>query len=376
MTGLIKKQDDLGIYLHVPFCLSKCPYCDFYSLVSTPELWEKYTSKLRGLICCNPFTGRQVSTLYFGGGTPSVLGAGHLKRLVTAVKESFCLQEDAEITLEMNPGDASREFYQQMRASGVNRISMGLQAAQPDALQQLGRRHTREDAAQAVTWARQAGFDNLSLDLMLATPGQTQRQAAESIEFCAGLGVDHISAYLLKVEPNTPFDSKEITSLLPGPDEAAALYLFAVEKLNQLGYQQYEISNFAREGKISRHNTRYWLGQDYLGLGPAAHSLVDGKRFYFPRDLTGFLAARDPMELVISDGEGGTEEEFILLRLRLSSGISWDEYRERFKGSPERLVQKAAPMAKAGLAVLDDTHLALTAQGFLVSNEIITRLLS
>ncbi len=366
----------LSVYIHIPFCKSKCPYCDFYSARPREEsALEQY----KEAVCARLFSygekygRRAVGTVYFGGGTPSVFGAGRLCAVLDALRSSFDVQPDAEITAECNPADVDTAFFETLRAGGFNRISMGMQSANADELCVLGRRHTAKAVEEAVEAARAAGFDNISVDLMLALPHSDCETLARSVDFCAALGADHVSAYILKIEPGTDFARRADALALPDEDGAADQYLFAVERLASLGYRQYEISNFARPGRESRHNLQYWRCGEYLGLGPAAHSFVDGRRFYFPRDLAGFLAGNEPVD----DGAGGDFSEYAMLTLRLSEGLSRVECARRF---PDGEAQFEAVCARAGrlpkrLLRAGHEKIALTAEGFLVSNSVLAALL-
>ncbi len=383
----------LGVYLHVPFCASKCPYCDFYSLAGDEAAMDAYTAAaLAGIdAAVRAFGPRRADTLYLGGGTPSLLGAARLGALIGRARSAFGLS-DAEVTVEVNPADGLRPLFDSLAAAGVGRLSMGLQSAVSAETAFLGRRHTPQQAAAAVRDARAAGIGNISLDLMLGIPQQTAESVEQSIDFCAALGVDHISAYLLKVEEGTPFARRGVAALCPDEDAQADIYLRAVELLGQRGYRQYEISNFARPGRESRHNLKYWNREDYLGIGPAAHGCVGGARYYFPRDLRGFvenpaavLSERDDVPLALeavaarsTEGAAGPEAlgEYLMLRLRLAAGLDYREARARFPAfDPSPLPRAAAPMARAGLCRADENGIALTPRGFLVSNAVIARLL-
>lgn len=363
-----------GIYLHVPFCDGKCPYCDFYSLRGNEKQMDDYVSAMiREIRACPAAREKLLArTVYFGGGTPSLLGAERLSALLDAVRESFDLAEGAEITLEANPNSVGREFFRAVRKAGFNRLSMGMQSGNEDELQFLGRKHSREDVKSAVSAARAAGFENISLDLMLGLPGGSGEKLRRSIDFAAGLGAEHISAYILKIEPGTPFAARGID--LPEDDAAADQYLFCVGELERRGYAQYEISNFAKPGRESRHNLVYWHGEEYLGFGPGAHSFFGGRRFFYPRDLEGFLRGIPPTD----DGAGGGFSEYAMLNLRLAAGISLAQCREKFGAAGEefflRLLQNAKKCPPALLRA-DRERLAFTPEGFLVSNALLLHLL-
>lgn len=365
-----------ALYLHIPFCIRKCPYCDFYSLPATEDAMDAYTGALCRAIKQTPFALAPLDTIYIGGGTPSALGGVRLARILECACGRFGLRTNAEITVECNPCSATPDTLTTLRAAGVNRISMGMQSGSDRLLRRLGRSHDRAGLERAVDHAVKAGLPHFSLDLMLATPGQTQADLTEDIALCARLGAAHVSAYLLKIEPGTPFALDDTASACPDEDTQADLYLSAVAELAKHGYQQYEISNFCKDRLISRHNYKYWDCAPYLGLGPSAHSFVDGKRFYFPRDLARFLQADDCFSLLEQDGAGGGLEEYLMLRLRLREGIVWERLSARFPQSDAAFLHKnARPLVQGGLAVLDQTGLRLTPEGMLVSNAAIAALL-
>ena len=306
----------LGLYIHIPFCERKCNYCDFYSAFYSKKTLDVYLSALKGEI--KKWGGnihRPIDTIYIGGGTPSLLGE-EIVSLLDCIKENFTVLNNAEITVEANPS-SSGDFLSFAKAAGVNRLSIGVQSGCDDTLKILGRTHTADDAAQTVKMARGKGFDNISVDLMLALPDSNLQTLKSDIDFMLSLNPEHISAYILKIEQNTVFSKKYDSLNLPDDDEAAEQYLFMCEALQKNGYNHYEISNFAKGDNQSRHNMKYWIGDDYLGIGPAAHSCLDGKRFYYPRDLQGFI--KNPQ--TVPDGEGGSAAERLMLGLRLSQGV-------------------------------------------------------
>lgn len=360
----------VGLYVHIPFCDGKCPYCDFYSVAPDDEVRRRYTDALCREI--ERYPSLAADTVYFGGGTPTLFGDEHLSRILSHLSEHYHLSPDAETTLEMNPRTADLPMLSRLRRSGFNRISIGVQSCIDPELRALGRRHTFADARQAVAYARQAGFENTSLDLMLGIPGQTADSLRRSIDLLCSLEPEHISAYILKIEPNTPFARMDLRSCLPDDDTQAELYELASALLRERGYRQYEISNFARPGFESRHNLKYWSCEEYLGFGPSAHSFYKDRRFFYPRDLEGFIASPHTEE----DGEGGGGEEYAMLRLRLADGLTYSGWQTRFGSElPQDYITRALPLAQAGLLVVDQTGIRLTPKGFLVSNEIIGRLL-
>lgn len=354
-----------GLYLHIPYCAAKCRYCDFYSPGGSDGVPGAYIDRMEAELAAR-LPGRP-STLYFGGGTPGLLTPAQVSRLIRAASPL----PGAEITLETNPELVSPQKLSGYRQAGVNRLSIGVQTARDETLALLGRRHTAQTARLALRQARQAGFENLCGDIMLALPHYSRAEFDATLDLIAGEGASHISAYLLKIEPGTVFGRRPPQGL-PDGDEAADFYLYAVEQLEKAGYAQYEISNFARPGFMGRHNLIYWDCGDYLGLGPSAHSCMGGRRFSFPPDRAAFLAGNLP------EKEEGccTWEDYVLLRLRLRAGLNLKALKERygFAFGPARLAFMKQ-LAASGYACFDGETLALTPAGLLVQNAILTELL-
>lgn len=339
-----------GLYIHIPFCFSKCPYCDFYSTKYTPTAADAFAEKLKGQM--QDYTG-SFDTVYFGGGTPSILEPRVLTGILQAVRDHFAIDPAAEITVECNPSKDLTRDMEQYAAAGINRVSIGMQSAVDRERFALGRRAGSGEVARTVAAAKAAGITNISLDVMLGTPKQTPDSLEETFAFIARMQVTHISAYLLKIEPGTPFDRLQAKLALPEEDTVCQMYLQTVERLGQLGFAQYEISNFARPGYESRHNLKYWLLEPYLGLGPSAHSLWNGRRFYFDRDW-----------IWQDEGPGGDREEQILLGLRLNRGIPEDW-----------LTRDPTPYIAGGFMRRANGRISLTPRGMLVSNAILAELL-
>ena len=372
-------EQTLGLYLHIPFCKSKCAYCDFYSLPHSEEKMDAYAAALlRHLEEVAPrCTAHTVDTVYFGGGTPSYLGEKRLTHLLKAVKKRFHVASDAEITLEANPDSAGDwKALRTLRKAGFNRISLGVQAADDDLLRRIGRVHTWEQALSAAAAARMAGFDNLSLDLIYGLPGQTLEAWQDTLRSAAALEPQHLSCYGLKVEPGTPLWQQRDSADLPDDDTQADMYLWTVDYLQKKGYEQYEISNFARFGHTCRHNCGYWQGQDFLGMGPSAVSTIGGKRWTDAEDFGVWLENTSKGLL------GGSPEvlspldrilELIMLRLRTVCGLSYQEYTFR----TGRVFRKdygeyLKALTEQGLITLGDTGCRLTREGMLVSNAILS----
>ena len=357
-----------GVYIHIPFCFQKCNYCDFYSLGCSRSVPQEYVGALLREIAQwkRHKSWRRPATVYFGGGTPSLLSPAQLESLLAAVEPL----SGAEITLEANPGTADADRLRAFRAAGANRLSVGVQTAYDASLARLGRIHTATDSRTMLQNAAAAGFDNVSGDVMLALPEYSPEELRATLDLLCEGGVKHISSYLLKIEPGTPF-GKCPPPALPDEDAAADFYLACAEACAVRGYAQYEISNFAQPGYESRHNLCYWECGDYIGIGPAAHSCLDGQRFYYPADTQAFLAGTKP----VPDGEC-TAEDFILLQLRLAKGLSLTELREKW-GAAFSAAQLAflRQCAKNGLAELEEDRIRLTPRGLLVQNSILCQLI-
>ena len=375
--------EKLGIYIHIPFCRSKCDYCDFYSLAGREARMDDYQKALLAHMReTAPLTrGSQVDTVYFGGGTPSYYGEKRLKGLLRAVSKWFDLAKDAEITVECNPDSVDRKMLLSLRRAGANRISLGVQSAHPCELQSLHRPHDFDQVLAAVKAAREAKFKNLSLDLIYGLPGQDLAGWQDTVEQVLALEPEHLSCYGLKVEPGTPLDDRVVRGeKLPDDDMQADMYLWAVDRLAQAGYRQYEISNFARAGFQSRHNLKYWMGRPYVGFGPGAHSDFGGRRYSFVRDLEGYISGVlgggtviDQSELIPQRERGS---EYLMLRLRTTRGIEEWEYRREFFMNFDPIEQKLEEYERQGWAERHDRRWNLTPKGFLVSNQLIGELLT
>lgn len=363
----------IGLYIHVPFCASKCAYCDFYSIAANEETYEAYKAVLLSQLTeAKARLSVFADTLYFGGGTPSLLGGKRIAEIVTVAKRTFGLH-NTEITVEVNPAEQLYDDFVLMANSGVNRISVGMQSCLQNELEALSRRHTAQDVVRTVNDAKKAGITNISVDVMLGIPHQNVDTLKQSLDFCLNLGITHISCYMLKIEPDTAFGKADISTLdLPDEDTVADLYLFMSEYLQKQGFEHYEISNFAKKGFRAVHNLKYWEQKEYLGLGPAAHSFLNGKRFYFNRDLKSYLTSPTP----IFDGEGGSREEYVMLKLRLCDGLDFGDYEAKFNiPFSQKAKDKVKALQKAGLVSLKSDGFVLTAQGFLVSNAIISEII-
>jgi oxygen-independent coproporphyrinogen-3 oxidase len=334
-----------GLYIHIPFCVSKCFYCDFYSVVVKPELLNVYLDAL--LLEADSYRGMSFSTLYIGGGTPGILGAEKLEQLVCGLRRRFALNDLREATIEVNPESAGIDLLEAACRLGIGRISIGVQSLDDRELKKSGRAHNRRQALEAVDAAFSSGFRNVSVDIMVGMPGQTAQNLGETVNILIDAGVNHISAYCLSVEEGTAFHLYPPADL-PGEDEQAGLFEYASDILQRRGFVHYEISNFALPGSECLHNLNYWRGGEYLGLGPAAASHIDGKRFRKAACLERYLA--DPLsgreEEECLKGVRKADEE-AMLRLRLiQEGLDMQEMTGKYghdavRGLEERLSELA-----------------------------------
>ncbi len=377
-----QNKTPLGIYVHVPFCRSKCQYCDFYSVTSKDHhILDGYLDavcqhiKEAGQLA----PGYVVDTVYFGGGTPSFLGAEGLARILSVIRKSFHVSSQAEITFEANPDSVSDKLLKRLYSEGFNRVSLGIQCDDDEILKKLGRPHSYAQAVQAVQRIRKAGFRNLSLDLMYGLPGQSLEDWEATLHNVLSLAPEHISCYGLKVEEGTPLYEYQNYCNLADDDTQADMYLSAVEILRQYGYRQYEISNFCKKGNVSRHNLKYWTGGEYLGFGPDASSDYAGQRFSAVRDLDTYIQGIFEGEPVLREVQQIPKRErageYLMLRLRLSSGLDPKAYERKYMLPFAPLEKKLQQFKQQGLAQKTfDGRWHLTPQGFLLSNTIISQL--
>jgi oxygen-independent coproporphyrinogen-3 oxidase len=375
----------LGLYIHIPFCSAICNYCNFNRGLYDAALKDRYVAALEQEIRRSG-DGSAADTIFFGGGTPSLLEPDEIGRLISACRDSFDLASDAEITLETNPETSSPARMEQFRAAGVNRVSFGVQSFREEELRRLGRIHSADRAREAVREARAAGIDNVSLDLMMWLPQQSQAQWRENIEGLIDVGPDHASLYLLELYPNAPLkeDMARAGWSQAPDDDAAEMYLWSLSRLEAAGYQQYEISNVARPGLESRHNLKYWQDGEWLGFGCGAHSTRGGRRWknvasteeYISRvapdvDLSGQL----PMSLVAEGRDLASADRFqeaIFTGLRLNRGIDTEKLSARygvdFWAEYERPLQ---PFLDQGVLLREGSRLRLSPEGMLLANEIL-----
>lgn len=368
-----QNNNGMGLYVHIPFCQKKCAYCDFYSL-SAASLHENYINALYEQMknLSRVYSDRFFDTVYIGGGTPTILDADLLKKLLSSVCQSFNVDKSAEFTIEANPATVDDRKLEALLSGGVNRLSLGCQSAVDSELKILGRSHSFSDFVETYKLARSAGFKNISVDLMYALPDQTLETFKYSLESVVALSPEHLSLYGLKIELNTLFYKKRDILAFPDEDEFCQMYLDAGKYLNSVGYSKYEISNFAKAGFESRHNIKYWMMQDYLGLGPGAHSFIDGRRYAYVRDTVGYINAvngmREPErseDSVISDNDLLNEE--FMLNMRLTKGY---ELSDRLSVDNDKL----SLFEKYGYIERHGNNIRFTDHGFLISNYLLSEL--
>lgn len=381
---MVKSARPLGLYIHIPFCKAKCVYCDFYSLPRSESRMDDYVDALCAHLteAAPRMESHFVDTVYFGGGTPSYLGEKRLCRLLKVIEKRYHVAKDAEITLEANPDSANDwRVLRALRRCGFNRISLGMQSACDQELRAIGRVHTMDQVRAAVEAARKAKINDLSLDLIYGLPHQTMERWQENLAAAVALEPDHLSCYGLKVEEGTPLYACQDTAELPGDEAQAEMYLYTVRYLAQQGYGQYEISNFAKPDRWSRHNMKYWTLQEYAGFGPGAHSDLGGVRYAYEKDMDAYISAARGSE-AFRFSENTTipprerDAEWIMLHARLTSGWGAREYEDRFRRRFDPIFLPFLQKCQAaGYAACEDGRWHLTPEGFLVSNQIIGGLL-
>jgi putative oxygen-independent coproporphyrinogen III oxidase len=371
----------LGLYVHIPFCSAICNYCNFNRGLFDAGLKEQYVSALLGEIASHA-DGAPADTIYFGGGTPSLLEPGEVEAIVAACRRAFSVSVDAEITLEANPETVTPERLAGFLAAGVNRLSFGVQSFRDEELQRLTRLHSAARAAEAFAVARRAGFDNISLDLMMWLPQQTIPQWLESVDALIGLAPDHASLYILELYPNAPLReamARGQWSLAPD-DDAADMYLQAMTRLDAAGYEQYEISNVARRGRESRHNLKYWTDGEWLGFGCGAHSTRRGVRWKNLSSTTEYIAAVAAGQSLVVErrvlSAREALEEALFTGLRLARGIDVDAVKARYGVDVWDFYRRQLEQFReAGVLIYDGRLLRLSRAGMLLANEIMAKFL-
>ena len=377
-------KKEFGIYIHIPFCVRKCLYCDFLSFACDKDARERYMEALyKEIKAFSRHLGEiEVSTVFIGGGTPSVVDTALLERVIEALKENYSVKADAEITMELNPGTVTADSLKNYKAMGINRLSMGLQAWQDRLLKTLGRIHTAEKFKESFLLAREEGFDNINVDIMLSLPGQTMEDVKETFENVISLSPEHISAYSLIVEDGTPFKDMFESGKFEEIDEDfdRNIYRFSCEMLEKNGYKRYEISNFAKKGFESRHNSLYWRTDEYIGFGLGAHSYFNGERYHNTADMERYIALSEDHESIKEDVEKLTKEdkisEFMFMGLRMDEGVKKSVFKERFDVDMNDIYSEIIIKYKdMGMIEDVDDCIHLTDKGIDVSNVIFSEFL-
>ena len=370
------QEKEFGIYVHIPFCVRKCDYCDFLSGSAPASVRQRYVQALiKEVHLTEEKTAGTVKSIFFGGGTPSMLEPEQMKELLEALLTNFDVQPRAEISMEINPGALRPETLTAYRRAGVNRLSIGLQSAHNEELRALGRIHTYEQFTESYALSRQAGFTNINVDLMLAIPGQTKESLCQSLERIVALRPEHLSVYSLILEESTPFYERRDTLDLPDEETEREMYWLADRYLAASGYQAYEISNYALPGKECRHNLIYWSDGDYIGLGLGAASYWEGTRFKNTEDIAAYLQDSRPRQIrqiTEKQDEQKHLEEYLFLGLRKRAGIELAELNRRFDRPLERLyARETKSLIEQGLLCVESGFLRLTERGIDVSNRVL-----
>lgn len=374
-----KSRTPLELYIHIPFCVQKCQYCDFLSGPSDQETRGRYIEALLTEIrAVQGIKAYEIVSVFIGGGTPSVLEAEAIASIIETIQKKFYFSPDAEITIEANPGTVDLAKLKTYRRAGINRLSLGLQSTDPEELKMLGRIHTYKEFLQSYQWAREAGFHNINIDMMFAIPGQTGEAWRSHLRQVAELKPEHISAYSLIIEEGTPFAERELD--LPDEDTEYQMYEDTAAVLEEYGYHQYEISNYAKEGYACRHNIGYWRRTEYLGLGLGVSSLYEGRRFSNTRDMQEYLGfsgdseriRKDITELSLND----QIEEFMYLGFRMTEGISEIDFEQKFGQKLENIYGSVLKKYKeTGFLEKVGTNWRFTRKGIHVSNHILAEFL-
>ncbi|MDR3626115.1 MAG: radical SAM family heme chaperone HemW [Ignavibacteriaceae bacterium] len=374
---------DSAIYIHIPFCDHKCIYCDFYSIITSDNIGRFLTSlKSEIQYYADKFSSQRIySSIYFGGGTPSLMEPGYLHEIISYVKNNFKISEDAEISMETNPGTVDEAKLRLFRKAGINRISIGIQSFDNDDLKFLTRIHDKDTAIKTVLLAKEIGFDNINVDLIFNLPGQTKEKWKSNLQQAVELPVKHISAYSLILERGTILNKMVLDGkvAIQDDDYDAELYEITIDFLNANGFLQYEVSNFCEPGYECRHNNAYWRYRDYLSFGPSAHSFVDGRRWWNFSSLKHYISEIEKNGTAVAGYEDISSEmalnEYIMLALR-SKGLDFHELERKFGGFwLQRQNEFLTKLSEQKLILFDNNFISLTPKGYAICDEILSRLL-
>ncbi|MBN1535147.1 MAG: radical SAM family heme chaperone HemW [Anaerolineales bacterium] len=393
--GILNTMEQIGLYIHIPFCTSRCAYCDFNTYAGMTHYLDAYVNsvcKEIGSVSQSAPQNLYISTIYFGGGTPSLLSISHLKKILGMIHKNFVIVDHVEINLEANPGTVNLSYLKELRRLNINRISLGMQSAISEELMLLGRQHNTIDVIRAIKWARQAGFENLNLDLIFGLPGQAMQTWQASLEFALRMNPEHFSLYALSVEAGTPLQGWVNRGLIDGidPDLVAEMYEWAGDRLEAAGYKQYEISNWAKqvnnEYLVCRHNMQYWRNQPYLGFGAGAHGYAGGLRIanvlsipeYIDKCAKGETGEFPRSPATISEefiDQKNEIAETMMMGLRLTSeGVSADRFHKRFgKALTDIYPDEINELIQWGLLEWDGNNLRITKNGRILGNQVFMR---
>lgn len=368
-------KKELGIYIHIPFCKQKCYYCDFISFANKNEKQEQYIKAIKKEIDTYEFEKYNVTTIYIGGGTPSYIESKYIVELIEKLKSKLTNNETKfdkmEITIEVNPGTVTKQKLQDFKSCGINRLSIGLQTTNNNLLKQIGRIHTYEEFLETYNWAKEVGFENINVDLMLGLPNQTIKDLKNSLKKVIRLGATHISVYSLIVEEGTLIskllDEEKIE--LPSEETEREMYWYVKNTLELNGYKHYEISNFAKENKYSKHNMNCWKQEEYIGLGVAAHSYLNDTRFSNANNIEDYINNVENKEIEEIQTLGDKQNEFMLLGLRMLDGVDIASFKQKFGQNPIYLYRdRLNKLVEDGLVVIDLNHIKLTNKGLDLAN--------
>jgi len=374
-------EGPFGVYIHVPFCVRRCAYCDFNTYAGLEHLLPRTLEAIEREIESCPHDHPQAGSVFVGGGTPTVAPPDRLRRLLRAVENRFGTTTDCEVTVEANPNTTDTAVLGTLREAGFNRLSLGVQSFDDALLRRLGRSHSAREAEMALRQARDAGFDNVSIDLMFGLPGQSARAWQQTLERAVELGPDHVSAYGLTIEPDTPFHARwqQGKLRLPGERAQTTMLAAAMEYLPRHGYERYEVSNYARPGRRCRHNLLYWRNEAYAGFGPGAASYVGGRRWTTVARPEAYIAAVEAGADTCAQSETLSPDvaaaETLILALRLTEGCDLRWFRSRHAESAERALQRARPLVEAGLLEEVEGQLRATHRGMLTLTDVSAALL-
>lgn len=379
-------QRNLGLYIHIPFCKQKCNYCDFYSLGCNENKIPDYIDALCTHISreAHLYKDYQIDTIFLGGGTPSLVSEKDFDKLASTIKSKLNITQSAEFSIEANPGTLTKEKLNCYLKNGVNRLSLGLQSTNDSLLKTLGRIHTYDEFTECYKLARICGFENINVDIMYGLPDQNLNDLVKTLREVCVISPEHISAYCLKIEENTPFFKVRDSLCLPDDETEYDMYIRLCKELKEQGYEQYEISNFSKNSRRCVHNLKYWLSQEYIGFGPSSHSFFNGKRYFYENNIEKYISSlkgESPFDLPTRIFEEDTDlavcsmDEYVMLKLRLTDGINEKEFFEKFGVTFVSQYPNISEFLKDDFVKKENGAYSFTSKGFFVSNYILSHIL-